>query len=813
MKKTLLLSIILFSLSIIVVRSQSQQQAQIADFSGIKIYVNPGHGGHDSNDRHMLTTDFWESDGNLVKGLFLRQQLQNLNATVYMSRTTNTTEDDLSLSVIDEMANAANVDFFLSIHSNGFAGTQNEVLELFRGYDDAPVFASSKAMAIIMWQKIYEKGNCWTRSTQWVKGDWSFYPDWGDKVGLGVLRTLSMPAVLSEGSFHDYIPESWRLRNNDFLHHESWAFLRSFIQFYNVAPVNHGVIAGVVRDTLLTPSWYFKKGTRDEKQPLNGVQVTLTPGNKVYNVDNLNNGFFFFDSVSPGEYKLYFDGLADYYRDSLTVTVTANTSTLADMYLQYDTLKVPQLISLSPAMLTALPFNQEFTFTFDLPMNRDSVQKAVQFAPAATMTYTWDDSYKVLKVKPAVGLSSGTNYTLTLTTAACSKWKVKIASEKQYSFTTLTRSNLKIEKTFPTNGTTGVTLYPQIRVYFDAPINESSASTEIQLLNSLGQPMTKVREKFISLSGKGAYFFEINQALELNKAYTVSVGSGLTDVTGVTLGTTATYPFTTRTTNYGSGSVVEPYEVISNFWDPEASGSTVGTINSQTTFTASSEIRRAGSYSGQLDYVFSGTSGGTCRVHNTAKPSIGSDGSTYFGVWVFGDLSNNYLEYWFYSPGTVNQIVYVDDIDWAGWDFKTIPFNSIGGTGEMQFHSTVIQQSSTGSASGTIWFDNATVYVPTGINDHYADSLFVTLLPNPVTNQGTVRFTLRESSVVSLDVYGLDGRIVEKVSTMNLDPGVKEIPWTPSPELPDGIYLMRLTIRPQRSSSGVVVTRRCVLSR
>ncbi|MEA3478966.1 MAG: N-acetylmuramoyl-L-alanine amidase, partial [Bacteroidota bacterium] len=435
--------------------SESIVYAQTTDFTGYKIFINPGHGGYDSDDRHILATDFWESEGNLVKGLFLRELLENLNATVYMSRTTNTTDDDLALSVIDEMANAANVDFFLSIHSNAWDGKLNQPLMLFRGYDDQPVFVDAKSMAEIMWQKIYEKGNCWTSSSQYVKGDWTFYPQWGDKVGLGVLRTLTMPGVLSEGSFHDYIPESWRLRNTDFLHHESWAFLRSFIEFYGRTPVDHGVIAGVVRDSLQTPSWYFKTGTRDEKLPLNGGRVTLTPGNKIYNVDTLNNGFFFFDSVSPGEYKIYFDGLDDYYRDSLLVTVTANKTSFADMYLKYDTTLVPELLSLSPDLSDSIPANQEFTFTFNMPMNPDSVQKAIQFDPVTILGYTWDSDYKVLKVKPSAGLSSKTDYTIRITTTACSKWKVKMAAEQQYSFVTFYRPHLIIEKTYPSEGLTG----------------------------------------------------------------------------------------------------------------------------------------------------------------------------------------------------------------------------------------------------------------------------------------------------------------------------------------------------------------------
>ena len=260
-------------------------EAQVSDLSGYKIFVNPGHGGYDSDDRFIAATGFWESEGNLVKGLFLREILQNLNATVFMSRVTNTTADDLPLSTISAMANAANVDFFLSIHSNGFDGTQNRPLMLFRGYDNAPAFPAAKEMAQIMWQKIFENGNCWTNNNPYVKGDWTFYPSWGTQ-GLGVLRNLTMPGVLSEGSFHDYIPESWRLRNTDFLHHESWALARSFIEYYKSDQLSSGIIAGIIRDPLRSPPWFFKAGTKDAAMPLNGAQVTLTPGNKTYQVDN-----------------------------------------------------------------------------------------------------------------------------------------------------------------------------------------------------------------------------------------------------------------------------------------------------------------------------------------------------------------------------------------------------------------------------------------------------------------------------------------------------------------------------------------------
>ncbi len=95
-----------------------------------------------------------------------------------------------------------------------------------------------------------------------MKGDWTFYPEWGDKVGLGVLRTLNMPGVLSEGSFHDYVPEGWRLRNNNHLHHEAWSMLRALTQYENVNPEPTGIIAGTVRDKLTSTGILFQTGNK-----------------------------------------------------------------------------------------------------------------------------------------------------------------------------------------------------------------------------------------------------------------------------------------------------------------------------------------------------------------------------------------------------------------------------------------------------------------------------------------------------------------------------------------------------------------------
>jgi len=786
---------------------------QKADFTGLKIFINPGHGGHDGDDRHMTATDFWESDGNLEKGLFLRQLLEDRNAAVYMSRTTNYTSDDLSLSSIAQMANTANADMFLAIHSNGFDGTRNQPLMLFRGYDNSPVYPAAKTFATILWEKVFEKSNCWTHSFEWVKGDWTFYPEWGSQVGLGVLRTLNMPGVLSEGSYHDYIPEGWRLRNANHLHHEAWSMLRALQQYFTVTTEPTGIIAGTVRDELTAPGWYYGSETRDKHLPVNGATVTLMPLNKSVTLDNLNNGFFMFDSVPPGSYQVIVSGMADFYNDTLNASVTAGRTTLTDFLPSFDTTRVPVVLQHTPVTTDSLPFNQAFSFTFNVTMNREAVQSALQFEPAVNVTYEWDEKSKIITVRPQTGFNSKTPYLLRITTAAASKWGVHLTQEYQVSFVTKSRTKLVVDKIWPSTGASGITLYPRITVRFDAPPDQSAASAGIRLTDSQSVPVPKKLEFFTTEGGKGSYSFELASPLQTGSNYTIQIDATVKDVAGVTVGTAISATFATRTKGYQTGNIIESFENIGGFWDPEASGSTVGTDNTMTTFTASGEIYRTNPPAGRLDYLFTGGDGGVCRVFDTSKPSIGSNTSQLFAMWVYGDLSNNSLEYWFYSPGSVNQIVQAAPINWAGWDLIAIPVSSIGGSGEWQYHSMVVRQNSSGLKSGTMYFDDAMVITPTGIDETEASETGLAVSPNPVTDRGMISFFLQAGGKVVIELYGSDGRLSASLFSGMMDAGVQSIPWYPSPDIAPGVYTLRLSYRAVGAGAWQHVARRWMVVR
>ena len=102
-----------------------------------------------------------------------------------------------------------------------------------------------------------------------VRGDYSFYG-----YHLGVLRNNTVPGFLSEGEFHDYLPETHRLLNEDYRKLESARFFRYFCDYFEADQASKGILAGLVKSSnerINNPLYLYKTGTNDQWLP-----VTLT---------------------------------------------------------------------------------------------------------------------------------------------------------------------------------------------------------------------------------------------------------------------------------------------------------------------------------------------------------------------------------------------------------------------------------------------------------------------------------------------------------------------------------------------------------
>ena len=385
--------------------------AQRTDLSGLKFCIDPGHGGNnEANDRHVIPdpgTNFWESESNFQKALLLKPLLEELGAWVILTRYTNyyPNDEEPSLSARWQLANANNVNWFHSIHSNATGSavntTVNSTLMLVKEdkVTRKAVFPEAVTMSNVLGPH-FVKNLRTTGTTTYL--DYTFYGGTNGGFNLGVLNGLAMPGQLSEGSFHDNFAETRRLMNNHYRKMEAYAIRNGFMQYFGVPADTFCIIAGIITDMSTT-------------KPVNNLKVTLLPLDSVYTGDAYNNGFYMFDKLKSGSYKIIIEA-PNYLKDSATFTINKGEIRFLDK----------KLINFIPPIATSnfktgdttVSVTSYFDFHFTKMMDRASVESALSFIPAVTGSFSWSNSDMSVRFTPTAPLNSKTNYTVKIDTSA-----------------------------------------------------------------------------------------------------------------------------------------------------------------------------------------------------------------------------------------------------------------------------------------------------------------------------------------------------------------------------------------------------------
>lgn len=704
--------------------------------SELRIYINPGHGGWDSDDRQMVIypfslgshNNFWESQSNLDKGLRLRDILNSLGVQNTMSRTTNTTADDLPLSTIVAEANAYKPDFFLSIHSNA-GNPSNYILQLYAGKDPGdtrsyatatPCSEEGRLVTTLMGNILYENAvTDWTRAPM-IKGDKTFARDiMGWSNGYGVLRGLKVPGTISEGCMHDYKPETYRLVNMGYKWREAFYFARTFLEYYCNTTLTDGAIGGQVRDFFLPmefPAISYHKGSLDGQKPINRAKVELSQNGNLldtYTTDTLYNGCFFFFDLQPGTYdvKVTAEGYYDY---SYQATVTAAHISYHNVLINMKRSTPLEVISYSPvpASLTdSLDVSVNILLNFNWDCRKDSTAEAFSISPAVEGEITFENDNRTLRFAPSGRFEPGTEYTVRLSTKAChadDTYANHLTAPFEFKFRTKDRGAIRFLGSYPTNNDTDVPLKPSFVTLFDQSIVSSTARNSYKLTDSQGNEVKISTRSFKYNQAPAPYghvAFESSDALQPATEYVLTIQGTLKDNIGVYLVNDLPIHFTTMAEE--SVPNIPRYDILDTLVfvvDKEASFNTSSLSTLRNTNTKYSDGYKA---SNELSYVFAEEE--EAEAHFMAKDPayISTIGATdRLGMFVFSDFSGNTVYLRCEVAGDI-QYVKLCDLDYGGWKWQEADLSSLPKGVEYQLMGIrVVRGTSLLSGKGSIYLND-----------------------------------------------------------------------------------------------------------
>ena len=147
-----------------------------------------------------------------------------------------------------------------------------------------------------------------------------------------------------------------------------------------------------------------------------------------------------------------------------------------------------------------------------------------------------------------------------------------------------------------------------------------------------------------------------------------------------------------------------------------------------------------------------------------------------------------------------NGTVYSEIINWKA---------PVAGTGTVSFWSVLNAVNGDGNTGGDCW---NVAHIPItewpaglGVNDVQDNALSATVFPNPAKRNVNISYSLKQSSEVNVNLYGIDGKMVSNLSNGTVSSGEH----TQGLRLPEGIapgiYIIQLIAEGQSTAQRIVV--------
>lgn len=478
----------------------------------------------------------------------------------------------------------------------------------------------------------------------------------------------------------------------------------------------------------------------------------------------------------------------------------------------------PVVESVSNVDLDAVSPLTPLDITFSRRMDRPSVEQALSIDNDGIVSLQWLNDYK-LRVDISQ-LRPNQSYTLTIdgSVARNSQTQQLLDGDNDgseggnfvLSFTTVEpdyQAPFVINTTPTADGEVVFTNRPVVGIEFNEEIlwDDASAADLVTVTDSDGNsyPGTLTHAVIGSHSLLQFYF---DDDLPRDRAFLVSIRPGISDLSG-NVADAFYFRFLSEYRPLLSYNTALDLNTLSDFWNPDQSGSTKGVIASLSgvsTSSLASSTDPANTGSLKMTYAFdpSATSWVIREYYSKSSTKVFEDISCVVTAWVYGDASNNSIGMLLRANTKGGGLKYRDPfipIDWRGWrliSFDLINDNIAHYTGTDSFTSAWLfdsfyikhldidpEQSEIPFQewSGTLYFDEVAYSHWDSENSYRQASIDDVSIPstgvNPIASHVNGSILLRGNtitvtgidSVSDLFVYTITGNLVAHVKASSLD--------------------------------------------
>ncbi|MFQ5651356.1 MAG: Ig-like domain-containing protein [bacterium] len=789
------------------------------DLSGLSICVDAGHGRGNTNHG---PTGLREAEVNVRVALLLKDFLKRANIdTVLLTRVDDSTNP--SLSQREALANTFGVDWFHSVHHNALDGTRRSTLLLYEeertaanlcpngsprgtGQPDWPGLADAASKIIA--QRILAA----LRTSAFTdRLDWTFFGGCNGGFSLGVLNDLLMPGELSEATFHDNPVEERKLRSESFLRLEAQAIYMAFLEFFEAGQMTTGTLAGIVTDEA-------------SGETVNGAVVTLVPGGMTFTTDNHGNGFYAFQDLEPGSYRVS-AALAGSGETQKQVDVRQHQFTFSDLELPANT---PPVVTLTVPANGAVGVDvyKEIGARFNRSMQRESVETAFGVTPAARGHFIWSDASDVVLFEPDTRFDFDTEYTVRISASATDSFGRPLDGNGDgtagddffWSFKTqsLDNSSPVVLDFVPTRRDTGVFIRDVFQARFNRELDPETVNPATVLLTSDGGGTFDLHVDYLQ-DGSHTLTAVPVEPVPASARYFMTLATGLHLVDGTPMRRNFRWQFHTQTARVGL-NFWDDFEGPFQWADPNDSPGTQHIDPDSTSFTASGRVALSDTLSGELEYKFVGAQG-VVRLDLLQEVEIDLEQDKGIGVYIYGDTSRNEIRLLLGDSDGEEGFPWTP-IDWFGWRLLKFDFALAeleagdGGNGRLdgvRIHIVGLELGFRARGHGTLFFDDffvsrllAPVFAAPGSRGPAGRHRFVLLqnYPNPFNPETVISYeilpTAGLSAKVVLQVFNLNGRHLETLVNSVQPAGHYRIPWDGRDAagrlLANGVYIYRLRV-------------------